>query len=707
MIVCAIMAYAAPLSISTPTKSRQTAKASPAKDLPTTTVVVKASAPPVVHKIDRTVYNLQDNPQAASGSVSDILTSLPSVYVDPRGNVSVRGDSVSVYIDGKPAPQFRGVSVATALQAMPANTLASIEVITNPGPEFRTSARTIINLVTSKAKDGTPAGDLIINAGPDARYNETFIGSFGVGKWSFMGSAALRQDQWTYFQTSERDQLGTDGQTTSRLLEDEAWSRRLKSTTLNGSATYKANDKDSVVFTANNSVRNLDLRHNDADTFTGLTEAKTLTRAYGPDDVTSRSLSATYKHKEQGDDGVTLQLTHAENDSRRDFRYDQADLMSSTPDRVYRRASFGRSLTDTLTGDFVHSLRQDTQLKAGFDIESARNQYFVLATDIDANLGTEIMDPGLTSRFLSDNRLLAAYAQYQTPIGKWIIMGGFRLEQHETRYTSARDIRFSETADTELSPSLYLSRPLNDDSKLKFSFSRHINRPSPDQLNSAIVQVDPQDLSVGNPYLKPSRDDAFEASYDYTTKPTSFVATAYFRHNVHTITPYAYYRAQGDLVLVSTFENAGHETRGGLDMSLDLHPSKTVGFSLSGDLYTTALEAPVGQAFLRQSISSYLTKANLTWKKTPADNLQATYVVSGPSLIAQGTMSGRQTFILSYSHTLTPKLKFVASIGDAFNTGQSRYEMRSPQLRLLVNSFAPGQFAYVGFDYKFGSEAKK
>jgi outer membrane receptor protein involved in Fe transport len=701
------MAYAAPVSISAPAQSQQTEKSSPVKNLPTTTVVVKALAPPVVHKIDRTVYNLQGNPQAASGSVSDILTSLPSVYVDPRGNVSVRGDSVSVYIDGKPAPQFRGVNVATALQAMPANTLASIEVITNPGPEFRTSARTIINLVTRKTKDSTPAGDLIINAGPDARYNATFIGSFGAGKWSFMGSVALRQDQWTYFQASERDQLGSDGQITSRLIEDEAWSRRLQSTTLNGSATYKANDKDSVVFAANMTVRNLDVRHDDTDAFSGLTDAKMLTRAYGPDDVTSRSLSATYKHKEQGDDGVTLQFTHAENNSRRDFRYGQADLMSSTPDRVYRRASFGRSLTDTLTGDYVHSLRQYTQFKAGFDIESARNQDFVLATDIDANLGIATINPDLTSRFLSDSRLLAAYAQYQTPMGKWLIMGGFRLERHETKYTSARDIPFSGTADTELSPSLYLSRPLSDDSKLKFSFSRHINRPSPDQLNSAIVQVDPQDLSVGNPYLKPSRDDAFEASYDYTTKPTSFIATAYFRHDVHTISPYAYYRAPGDLVLVSTFENAGHETRGGLDMSLDLHPSKAVGFSLSGDFYTTALEAPVGQSFLRQSIASYLAKANLTWKKTPTENMQVTYVVSGPSLMALGAMSGRQTFILSYSHTLSPKLKFTASIADAFNTGQTRYNMQSPQLRLRVKSFAPGQFAYVGFDYKFGSTVKK
>ena len=671
-----------------------------------TTVVVTAKTPPVVHKIDRTVYNLQDNPLAQTGSVSDILTTLPSVYVDPRGNITVHGASVEIYVDGKPAPQFRGVNIATALQAMPANTVASVEVITNPGAEFRTSARTIINIVTRKTTSKPLSGDLIVNAGPDGRNNATLVASFGVGKWSFTGNAALGQYAGKWRQSSERDVLDTAGDVTSRLLEAEVTSQHMSAPVLNGAATYTVSDTDSLVLSAHINAWRSEARHDDLDTYLQAATSETDTRVQGPTHGQSRFLTGTYKHKETGDDGLTVQLTHSEYDNRDVSRYDQVNLVPAAPNSLYQRSQASRGQMDNLTGDYVHTLATDTQFKSGFDVESARNQNYVLATDLDVS-GAQSVDPGLTSRFLTDNRLLAAYVQYQAPFGKWLIQGGLRLEDELTRFTAARAAGYQEISDTELSPSLYVSRPLTADSKLKFSYSRHISRPNSGQLDAAVIQLDPQDLLVGNPGLKPSREDSFEANYNYTTKPLSFDATAYFRDNQHTITSYAYYPDPGSLLMVTSYENAGRGTRGGLDMSLDLHPSPTIGVDLSTDLYTTALNAPAGLAYIRQSIASYLTKASFTWEHTPADNFQANYIVSGRSLIAEGTQSGMQTFILSYSHKLDAKWKLTASVADLFNTGQSNSTLHTPQLNVFVRSYYPGQYAFVGFDYKFGATSGK
>ena len=678
----------------------------PATGAPTT-VVVSAKKAPVVHKIDRTVYNLQDNPLAETGSVSDILTTLPSVYVDPRGNVTVRGASVDIYVDGKPAPQFRGVNIATALQAMPANTVASIEVITNPGAEFRTSARTIINIVTRKTTAKPLSGDLIVNAGPDGRYNATLIASFGVGRWSFTGNAALGQYAWKSHQSSERDILDPAGGATSRLLEDEVTSQHMSAPVLNGAVTYTVSDADSLVLSAHINAWQSKMRHDNLDTYLQTATSETDTQVHGLTQGKSRFLTGTYKHKETGDDGLTVQFTHSEYDNVDDARYDQINLVPTAPDSLYQRGVSARGQMDNLTGDYVHTLATDTQFKSGFDIESARNQNYVLATDIDTVSGAHTVDSGLTSRFLTDNRLLAGYIQYQAPLGKWLVQGGLRLEDELTRFTAARAAGYTEISDTELSPSLYLSRPLTADSKLKFSYSRHITRPSGDQLDAAVRQVDPQDLAVGNPLLTPSREDSFEANYNYTTKPISFDATAYFRDNQHTITPYTYYRDPGDLLMATTYENAGRGTRGGLDMSLDLHPSKTIGIDFSTDLYTTAMGAPARLAYIRQSIASYLTKATFSWQPASADNFQANYIVSGRSLIAEGTESGTQNFILSYSHKLTAKLKLTASVADLFNTGESTSVMHTPQLNLFVRSVFPGQYAFVGLDYKFGSASGK
>ena len=85
-----------------------------------TQVTITAKAPAVVHKADRTVYDLSQNPQATTATVGDILDTLPSVAVDPAGNVNVRGTAAQILIDGKPSAALRGDNLAGALQTLPA-----------------------------------------------------------------------------------------------------------------------------------------------------------------------------------------------------------------------------------------------------------------------------------------------------------------------------------------------------------------------------------------------------------------------------------------------------------------------------------------------------------------------------------------------------------------------------------------------------------
>ena len=187
---------------------------------PSTTVVVTAKTPPVVHKIDRSVYDLKNNPQATTGSVSDVLATLPSVTVDANGNVSVRGGSVQVLVDGKPSAALKGANLATALQTMPANRIAKIEVITNPGAEFHTDAATVINIITRPATGKAPTGTLIVNAGAQARYNAALSGEAGFGKWTFSGGLSQREDQRSNY-------INVDRITTTPASSDVTWMRTL------------------------------------------------------------------------------------------------------------------------------------------------------------------------------------------------------------------------------------------------------------------------------------------------------------------------------------------------------------------------------------------------------------------------------------------------------------------------------------------------
>ena len=687
------------------------AQASPAPAAaPPTTVVVTARAPVVVHKIDRTVYDLKDNPQATTGNVSDVLGTLPSVNVDSSGNVSVRGGSVQVLIDGKPSPALRGANLAATLESMPANTVAKVEVVTNPGAEFRTDAATVINIITKKTGSQAPAGDLVVNAGPSARYNGTLSGSVGMGPWSFTGSLNLRQDIRDNLISGDRTTTD-NGVVTSHMVSRMPLSVHYGHVTADLGATYAIDDNDTLSLSDEQAVRHRPRHDKDRVDFVDpsgaasvLSDSETDRNAHQVFD--DNASSAIYKHKGARDgETLTLQMRHEEDDNLSDVRYVETPDVPPAPEDLYRRRRRERELTDDINGDYILPLGQDIQFKAGFDVESDRDENANYGANIAPSTGAETLDPtpGLNSRFLVDQTLSAAYIDYEHPLGKWLVEGGLRVENMLTRMRPSRADGFTETSDVEWSPSLFVSRDLTPQSKIKFTYSHRIDRPDIGQLNPLPATPDAQDIGFGNPNLKPGQTDSFEAGYTYTTKPITFSGTAYLRRLHDTITDYSYYAPGNDTVLISTQENAGHGSTTGLDLSLDWHPTKTVGLSLSSDIFRATQTAPVGTIEVARSILTQQSKATVTYAPTPADSLQLQGQLNGKTLTAEGTEQGQSLVNLSWSRKLSPRLKLVVNVNDVFDSARFKQVSETSQFRDVSEVRIPGRIVYVGFAYKLGA----
>lgn len=100
-------------------------------------VVVIGRTSDVRSSIDSTSYSLANDLQASSGSLADALRNVPSVDVDPQGNVSLRGDpNVTVLVDGKPSGTLTGEGRAQALLQLSAGGYSRIEVMTNPSAAY-------------------------------------------------------------------------------------------------------------------------------------------------------------------------------------------------------------------------------------------------------------------------------------------------------------------------------------------------------------------------------------------------------------------------------------------------------------------------------------------------------------------------------------------------------------------------------------------
>ena len=145
----------------------------------------------------------------------------------------------------------------------------------------------------------------------------------------------------------------------------------------------------------------------------------------------------------------------------------------------------------------------------------------------------------LATNFNARETVTAGYVRFDQKLGKaWELMFGLRLENTHVKYSGSQydavDDKTTRTpyqSDTYLNllPSVLVKWNVNDDFKLRASFTNTIARPKYSALAPNIsIDRNDNEITLGNPGLKPTKSYNFDLSAEYYFKSIGLVSAGIF-----------------------------------------------------------------------------------------------------------------------------------------------------------------------------------
>jgi outer membrane receptor protein involved in Fe transport len=654
--------------------------------------------------IDRKSYSVTSDVRAATGSLSDILQNLPAVDINPQSGVSLRGDTnVTILIDGKPAPQFQGANQAQALQSMPASQIDHIEVMTTPSAEFTSSGTAgVINIVTKKNLKLGPTMTLGASYGPQGRTQANVSASYNTGKLSIAADANYRQDPYPIdTQTTSLTTLATGASAASRFSNRDTGPYETGGAGVK--VSYQLDPKTQIYAGYRTNIINVDLGGPES-LATGASLA-----ALGPDYTTRldrkyrfefNTLTAGFSHDFAGDNH---QLTF-------DYRYglmprkdiQLTDLVSGPTGTAPNFQNITTSLPldqNLIKAVYRRPMPHDGRLVLGTDwqINDLRINTFGLQGD-DAQAAT--LNSLLTDRYHDEETQSSFYGTYQQPFGKdLVVLAGVRIENDALKVQSM-GVQVGSQNYTQVNPSLNVTYNLDQDTKLTFGYSRRMNRPAGLQYNPALVYQSQTSYYQGNPYLKPSIGDSFEATVEHRHAGDTYTATAYDRQNTDVISTIN--APLGNGVFVTQFANLAARHDVGFELAADGTIIKGLKYSFSGDLYHSQTSSGAG-AGIDEAGWLDSAKANLNWSPTADDLFQVDASLGSRSFLPQGYWAPMGNLNLGYRRNLHGGLFLTLTADDVLGTfGEYTQILDAPGLNQRTTYKYSTRAVLVGLSYSFG-----
>ncbi|WP_209401068.1 outer membrane beta-barrel family protein [Pseudozobellia sp. WGM2] len=483
-------------------------------------VTVTSTKPLIQNKVDRVVLNIENSVLATGNTAMDILQKAPGVTVD-NGVLSLIGKSnVLILINGRQT-YLSPEQLQNLLDSTQSSVIESIEIMTNPSAKYDAAGNAgIINIKMKKNRD----------AGTNVSVN------LGNGQGSYIktnGGVALNHKNevlnifanYDYsdnqrFQTIDIDRSTSVSGQTVFFNSSSFEKNRFKIHNFKVGADVDLSPKSTLGFIISGNFVN------------GNSRIVATTDIGGrPEQIDSTNLGATVgkypnkyitynlNYKVQLDTvGTDLRLSYDYSNSRRNEGFDFSNRFLDENRNEYRPDENFRNLTpqdaDIYVGkvNFTHPFTETSKIEAGLKYSSVETDN-ILQYDILQDNGSYVNDERRSNQFIYTEKIGAAYINYNIQLGSYDIQTGLRAERTVSTGNSITDENVVDRTYTDLFPTLFIQKKINDLNVINASYGRRIDRPNYSSLNPFVYYIDQYTFRFGNPFLKPQYTDSYSIGY--------------------------------------------------------------------------------------------------------------------------------------------------------------------------------------------------
>lgn len=667
-------------------------------------VVVEGIKTLIEEKVDRTIYNAENDMTTRGGDATDVLKRVPMLSVDLDGNVSMRGSqNIKVLINNKPST-IAASSVADALKMIPADQIKSVEVITSPSAKYDAEGSGgIINIITKKnnlqgivlnvdAGAGYRGSNLGLN-GSYRKKNVGFsLGGFGRAGYNINGSSDIRQI--------------TGG---SEIIQHAD----TRSQNIFGNYTlgwdYDINKNNSLAASVKYGVRNNNSFQDNL---------------YTIKDGDTQSTGNVKTTDESGNVDASLNYTHTFAKPQREFSvltmYSRNDRVNNflntsyfTVDPTRRNKNLNNSYNQevTIQADYQTPLMASQLLEFGAKniarTVSSDYTYFVAYNTDGDYMPSTTQSPNV---FNYTQNVTAGYASFtQGFLKTYTVKAGARYEYTSINANFQRQQSDAPPVDDIPSysivvPSINLSKKLKSGNTVKASYNRRIQRPSIQFLNPSIQNSNNLNYSQGNPNLSPEFTNNYEVGYNTYIKGSSLNISAFARNTNNSIQNVRDTLPNGGIL--TTYRNIGKEAAYGSSIFANINLGNS--FSLNGgtDIYYAVLKNNVSDPRYNASNQGWVVSYRLfgNYNIGKGWGVQFFGFYRGKQVQLQGSQSGFGIYSLGLKKDFNQKRGSVGFGAENFFTPAFKVKSESVSPLLTQNStmaFHNMNFK-ITFSYRIG-----